>query len=732
MRASRRGRKQTETDLSHPASRKEADNELFSQANPFVRQAIPNPFSGGEASNPFQSHPAKGKTAQAKVLPPIQRVPKVEDEQFIISEFIPSAGLDAENIKMLRMYDSQASRFLIITGGQLHVYHATGGHLIQTFAIKPLSLPFCYYLVDEAGKFWIATNVQTKDGVYIAWSGRPKEAKDEAQKKILEDLDTLFTIDTWFVDAKEKEKFFKIVEGHSLGMAVTNLTAASGKAGAGGAEGASIPPKPKWAKAFEEEMKKLLEERKKAEPASEDLPSTFKFIYSKGKARWRGMAGQDRGNKDLDHKIYLDIEENTDKPALLEQIRQFIRIDQLKAYETKEKLSQKEATKLHPQLLWAYELKLQLDKLIAEEKAKYASVFDLPDQLSLGLPDKESDKVYLQFYLYVDVKEGEAAGQKILKSASLPSPLRKEMKAADILPVLRKATLALRGLKFKSDSQKEVKADRILKPFPARIVPLNVRPDFKTVTNAQNQLNMHLDMASVEGTNITHLVSLNMRPIYFTWDVYPVNEQLNAEERSKLPAQWEERRLYLKRRFKESGQLKGVPAVNTQVLNEINADRAEWGMEKIDPQQADTAEKKENLRRSGVFYGQQTRLSPEAEIKMPNVEGDYLLYCRAMMEPMEGNVRLPSEAFFPIHVQDGNKLAKESVKSAAQDHEKEALKKALAEASTEEEKAEIQAQLDAFTLRENQNLKTRTGQDLNTLKKALANAQKLKSTLSDK
>ena len=670
--------------------------------------------SGG---NRLIAHELTHVVQQSGAAMRIQRKPSVVAGEPTGFSFLHTSGSKQKDIDWLKKFTPDVTRIWILTGTKLEVINAQGGHLIQQFTVKDtVILPPWYLKLEWDGFYIAAADLDDK----LTWMGKTKTGLDDTQKKKLAEIDALFTIDNWFVSVSEKDKFLELMKGQVVSMGVTNLEAAAASKGGGGGEGeSSKPPKPEWMKVFEKEFKILIAKKKAAQPASEDLPDVFYFYYSTSKLDWRAYAAQNDVEGKPVTKAYLVVPEKADQEKIMEEVRTRIRIAKLKAPASKSEVT---GEPLKSEFLWAQELKIKIEKLVAEKRVAFPTSYDLPDKLSLVYGNQEG-AIHLQVSVYIKQPNLLGNEETVLKSGALPEPLRKEMDPAALFELVRRATLALKGTHIQPRG-KIVRSDQILTAFPSRIEAINIREDNQAVTNGQNDFKMVLDMASVEGTNTLHLVSLNMRGIYFTWDIYKANDQLTEEERNKLSTNWPDRRKQLVSYFKQSGQLKTNPFIHAANLQFANSFRKQYNLPLIDPTKPFTGEELHQLRRAEIIYGQTTQLTPEAELKMPDVEGDYLIYCRAAMEPMEGTARLPSEAFFPVHVADGYKLAK--AETDKPEEERKALEEKKQKEEDPDEKTKIQEQLDKIAKRQSLSLKQRTGKDLTDTQEAIAIVRKLK------
>jgi hypothetical protein len=423
-------------------------------ANPFLPPNNPsatNPFVNPNSnnSNPFIK---ANQTSQSADNQPIQREESGDDSASTFT-LMHTVGNDKTDIDTIKDFAPGVTRVIIIGGNILKLYNGVGGHLIYQFAVKPEvvgTIPQIYYLVKGSKFFPLGVN---NSG--IAALSKPGKLS-EADQKLMDALDKSMTTDNWFVSPKDAEKCYEQLGGNQVIYLVVSKNG-GGVASKGGGEGeADTPPKPKWTAAFETEMAKIIEAKRKAEPAANDIPATFSFYYSKPKSTWRGFSAQkDTGGKSI-NKVYVDAEEKTDKNQLLDLIRTKIRIAQLD--DKKDSVSEKDAKTLKPELLWAYEMKLQLEKRITEEKQKLPNALDLPDKIALVIPKEDANKAFLQLHVYADKVNEEGISQKELKSGILPEPLNKDIKQDDLLTLVRKATLGLRGMiKTPSEAPKEKK-----------------------------------------------------------------------------------------------------------------------------------------------------------------------------------------------------------------------------------------------------------------------------------
>jgi hypothetical protein len=689
-------------------------------ANPFLppnNPASTNPFvnPNGNNTNPFLK---PNQTTQNADNQPIQRETQDSAPKFTLMH---TTGHDKTDIDTIKDIAPAVTRVIIISGNILKLYNAIGGHLIYQFTVKAdvvNTIPQIYYLISSSKFYPLAVGEMG-----VTALAKP-EKLSEADQKVMDALDKSLTTDNWFLTKQDADKCYEQLKGGQVIYLAVSKSGKGAAAGADGGEQEEIPPRPKWTNAYEKEMNQLLEARRKAEPAAEDLPASFSFYYSKSRKTWRGFAAQKDPSNKLINKVYVDVEQKTDKNQLLDLLRTKTRIAKLDAQ--KDSVTEKDAKILKPEMLWAYEMKRLLEARIIEEKQKLPNALDLPDKIALVMPKDDANKAFLQLYVYIDKINEEGVNQKELKTGVLPEPLNKDLKQDDLLATIRKATLGLRGMiKTPTEKPKEKKDRRILAPYPAQIIPKNVREDGRTITGANNEFDMKLDFAALEGNDLLHLATVNMRTVYYSWDIYNVKDQLNADEYAKLPADWDSRRSQLKNYFSPGRNVKETRIVNEAMLSALNKMNKATNSPEVDPTVTSEASfTVDKLKQMGVFYGTATKLTPDAEIKIPKAAGDYVIYCRALVQPSDAIYRMPSEQFFPIRVEDGYKLAHETVDAG--ENEAKKLENELKEAKTEEEKKEIQDKIDLLKKGEETSLKDRTKARLANNQAAIKNAEDLK------
>jgi hypothetical protein len=663
----------------------------------------------------------------------IQRKVDDKDKDGLTIDYYPSPkGNVKEDVKFLKDIITNTQKAIIIQDGILKIYKIDGHDpkLLQTFMLKKgIELVPIYHYYGADGTFYPIAYDSTV-GTYT-FKGIDEKASTE-QNKALQALNQNYSTENWFSTDSEKKHFYDLVPVDEVVALIVMPYSKGGSQGAVGKGGEGtdedIPPKPDWAPAFEKKMVEAIKIVHAAEPLSEDLPDVFKFYYSKNSSKWRGYSAQnDLENKPV-NKVYLDIEKNSDPVAVLTDIRQQIRIAKLRS--NLDVKPSKDGKPLPKELMWAYELKLKIETLMAKEREKHTNLFDLPDKISLT-SDKENDlTVYLRLDVFVEVTDDRGGKSTQQKTATLPDPLQKGMQAEDVLKLIKRATSALRGTEIKMDVADPKTYENVKFPYPADISAENVRADNKTVTGAHHQFKMNVHIEQMESKVTLNLVTLKMRTMFYYWDLYRVDDQLTDDDKKKLPQNWKERRPKLLSYFKGSKELKTQPLINKDKLKAYNERMRQLGLpEQIDENTKFSREDIERYKLSDIFYGSRINIVPEADITFPDQEGEYLLYCRAQVKPEEDTFILPSEAFFPIKVEDGYRLAKESVDKPFDEIEN--AKKQLADAKTDDDKKAAQQKLDKLMARQSMSLSERLVSDINTFKHQLGVARQLKEVFKE-
>lgn len=636
----------------------------------------------------------------------------------------PGTTLD-ENLFFLNYTaDSNVTRLGVMSPGALKVYNVNGKEgtkLIKTYKIKSSVKPppFLYILQHDGFYIYGYDTVHEKE-VFIG--KRSKDSAPEAMK-ILQEWGSALTVDNWFENESDRADFVTNHQnGQFFGLWVLDPSLSGSSAGG---EGEPVPPKPEWMPAWEKIMNKAIKDLRASDVVSTDIPDIFGFYYSRSRLKWRAVAEMTFEKKKI--QVFLDIFEK-DKPAeKLQLIRDKIRIKQLTP---ESEAKSKEAKELAEELSWAYRIKLELDQKITLERIAHKDSAELPDSTAIVTMEDHAGKAFLKLSVYVseviepDKPTAEPKTRSILKTGVLPQPLDKATSVDDLFAVVRKATLALRGKEYKQASANPEKADTILEPFPATIAIPAGRDDFKTVTGASLDALMRLNMSVVVGDNTLHQTTIAYHGIYYTWDIYRVNDLVSADEAKQFDADWVKRRTQLISTIKDSGRMKAInPVLKEDKLKELNDFYHAAGADDkmIDTSKPLAPDVLNTLRSKELTYGSATKLTPEATLKLPSSEGEYIIYCRAVTEPTGKIFRLPSEAFYAIKVVDGYSLAEESRDASLR--EIESLKKSKVEAEDDQKKAELEQQITEIETREKTTLGARTANDFTevTRTKRLAN-----------
>jgi len=654
----------------------------------------------------------------------ISRAPTVELGEPEIREYFYTKGNIKEDVKFLKQAIEGFTKAVIVQGSILMIYKIDGATPIQlkSFNLKKdiVMMPIYHLLGNDERSYPMVYDLNKNAYDFV---GKGVPGTDE-QKKKMHDMDEMYTVSNWFANPEDKDKFEKSFDGDTIGLIVMPYASGSGGGASKGEDNKqddAPPPKPTWADAFEKTMADQIASARKSEPSSEDIPDECKLYYSKNKSKWRSLANQTDTASKTKTQVYLDVAENYKPADVLSDLRQLIRIQKLKS--VKDATPDKDAKELSKDELWAVELKLKIEKLIADERKTVSNPFDLPDKIALTGKDDDSN-VYLKVIVFTDSVDA-GAKQTQMKSGVLPDPLQKGMQAEDVLKVVKTATKQLKGGDIKEESTETKHFDHVKDAYPSNITAKDVRPDGITVTNAHHNFQMDVQIDKKE-SGLLNQVTIHMRTVFYYWDIYKVDDQLTDEERQGLSQSWKERRDQLTVHFKNSSQLKTKPLVNAEALESYNAqmDNMEIPGDKVDTNANLTRQQIEELKSAGIFYGSRLSITPEADFSFPKQEGDYVVYCRAQLEPGEDTIVRPSESFFAINVQDASKLAKQSVDKPF--NEIEDTKKQLAEATTDAEKKRLQDKLNDLTTRQESPLAKRLTNDISSTDDNIRLANKLK------
>lgn len=600
--------------------------------------------------------------------------------------------------------------------------------LVKTYRLKPLAIPPYYLLALPDNKFAVLGNqeVEMGDGtsrIVDALIG--VDPKTEEEKKEVKKANEELTTNNWFLNEKDRDDFnAKITKA---GFAVIVLPA--GKGASGGSEGgAAKPPMPAWMGPYQTEMRKLIATAKNDEKQSTDLPDKFYLYYSGKLERWRAAASQATEDPKKPLTVYFDIAEKDDKKAKLTEIREKIRWQQLQDVTQHQESNKPD----NPQLLWAFILKKELDKLIAEEKKTRPDAADLPDRTGIVTNEDDPNTPHLKLWAYVTANNAEGNAVSTLKTGVMASPLVKGMKAEELLESVKKATLALTANITKPVNENPKDYEHVLAAFPATIESLNIRDDYRSVTGAELEMYMRLNMSVLPGMDLLNQTLTRYNGILFTWDVYRISEVIPAGELSKMPEKWPERRKELQAWFKSSNQLTGAnPALKENFKAEVEKlkqlARLTGANDTLpDPDMAGKVMTPDQLRTSrnaGLTYGAATSYDDKSVLGMPMQEGEYVIYCRALAEPGDNVFRLPSEAFFTVKLIDGYKLAEEIRDERLTDIAN--TEKKIRDEKDEKKKKQLQGELDELKQAEKRTLQDSTQYSIGTQEETIALAGKL-------
>jgi len=183
----------------------------------------------------------------------IQREPTVTDGEPTIIDIYNTKGNIKEDVKFLKQVADNFSRALIVQGNVLMVYKIDGATPIQlkSFIIKSdIVLMSTYFYWGNDERFYpIAYDSGQKKYVFM---GKDVPVNED-QKKTMAKVDQMFTVPNWFRTESDKDSFYKLFDNDRVaGLIVMPYGGGAESKGAkGGDDPEEIPPKPKWADAFE-------------------------------------------------------------------------------------------------------------------------------------------------------------------------------------------------------------------------------------------------------------------------------------------------------------------------------------------------------------------------------------------------------------------------------------------------------------------------------------------------
>ncbi len=560
---------------------------------------------------------------------------------------------------------------ILITGEFLDVYELSNKSNLRSFQIHLnvqrvwdffdaigymetflVNLPFAAFGFDT-------TTFNIKPSLY--------EHKDHSPFTTKELNEDYFNVAGWFSSSEDQSEFQNLVKGKNALVLISKGPVIKVPA-------KTTEPKPQlWMETLNKDVKPLIEETKAKEPASIDLPDkNAKLYYDKKEGKWKLRAYQKQKGKEATHFVFVDLKEGDTKEKLLERTRQAIQKEIAKDNINNVTVDGQKQS-VNPKFKWAYEWMQKLREVIAADRRKSrGDVYNLPDAVSLAGSSVEPDNIYASISVFIDnrmaledVSKIEKDIEKIrlysddisytptygvgvtMKSGTIPMPLQEQLEPQQFLDIyIRPYTESLRNRYSNQKTNKDASHEytRVLKPYPAYIKPVNVRPDFQSVTGASQAFHMVVDITQTEGTgNIASLVFFN--PVYYKWRMYKVNDVLSADELNKFSADWEIKRVQLLTYFKERAQINTEPLQNEKAMAQRKVLEATF---------SNIAESKP------MFYGD-SGLEPDGNFTLPDVPGDYLVYCSAQTDPFDDTIQIPSEAFLPIRLREGYELAHETL-----------------------------------------------------------------------
>ncbi|MBO9618712.1 MAG: DUF4157 domain-containing protein [Niabella sp.] len=614
-------------------------------------------MEGEAASKPETIEKEAGLLSVAVVdappLPPLENNKTlIQRKAGDVSEAVPaenSGDIDLDIFATQSAYEELQLgilRQVFVVAGTTGILYNTGAYkehyadgVIARYRIRSVDFPK-YTLIQMANrKFAILAveGVKQPDGTEVlkntlmGWS-----VDTEENRKAARNADQELNMQNWFIDEKEKADFND--KAGAAAFAVVFVPGGADKSAGAQADQEEVPPMPKWMSAYKGQMDSLITAAKEKETFATDIPDTFFLYYSRSQERWRAGASQATPQKPID--VYFDILEKDNKAEKLEQIRDQVRIKQL----SNPAALNKDSKPLDPSIRWAERLRLELEVLITAEKKKNPDNAMLPDATAIVTAPEDATLPFLQLWKYKLTSDAEGQVTRTLRAVVMSAALIKGTAPVQLLEEVKKVMLALQGEEVKAVNEDPKSYNITKEAFPAYITALNVREDFKSVTGGELQLHMNVIMGHTPGMDLLGEASTRFRGMFYTWDVYRVSEVMPAEELNTLSADWATRRKELQEWFKNSGQLKSAnPALKETQQTELTAP--------LDPAAL------RFWRNAGLTYGLATSYDATGTITMPMTEGEYVVFCRALVEPYENVFRYPSEAFFPVKLIDGYRLA---------------------------------------------------------------------------
>ena len=623
-------------------------------------------------------------------------------------------------------------RVLILRGNIADLYDFTKsnndpGTLIASYKIRPLDAPPVFLIRMYDDTFGICGNNNTELASGGTTSVSTLFGKDttnyktlpQKDQKLIDHLDRELKVESWFPNSKDYQDFISKIKSQNFAVIISPVGSTSDRSGGQGQGQDDTPPMPKWMSQYQEEIKNLITKKKKAEPKATDIPDVFRFYYSHQFKKYRATA-----TKKIEHEpvvqVYLDVEEKTPFEHTLEIVRTKIRIKELAEFQISTQKNADSKPPLTDDQLWAMALLLGLRKEIKNERDHREDLYSLPDAISLISAEDSPNEFSLSISVYIkrtnivteentedkDAQDGETKVPKLkiedsleVKTMKLPEPLRKEMTVAGIMPVIRFATTSLREdrRKVEIDPKKEKeKYKKIFAAYPAEIKPLDTREDFIAVKGGKGYYEMEIKYEEYEGTSNASLMIAGMKTVFFRWTKFAVSDFLTDDEYKKITAvtDWKKRR----------------PLINSLLKNK-------------------TVRQDSIYKLSGGWDRDR-----EGKVDLPDMEGDFVVYGEAYFEPVNDTYRIPSGAFFPIHIVDGYQLAKEGADAPGNllKSKKDALAKANKNHESETTIKNIEDEIKALEAVKGRSMIQNTSVTYADTLTALDYAKRIKRILGDK
>jgi len=462
--------------------------------------------------------------------------------------------IGAVKLAYYHIMEAHLQQVFIVSGtvGQLYNVAEEKPAPLGTYKIRPIDFPDYFLIQTEHNKFgaWAIAPVEQADGssndldVLMGW-----KAETEEEKKTLEAVNKELNMKTWFLDETENKDFFS--KG-AFSFAIIINPPGESKSPQKPDEkekpilSTNYPP---WFRELKKKIEALVAEERRVNKQNPNLPDQIYFYSSdkvqttKGPDAWTIEVEKGKNEKYLTVlKEQWDAAEDKDAFAvsILQELYKKVKYmgdeAELKKEEQKElsELKERGEPTKGNKFAWAVTLKKQIETLLEEEKRKNKSAKDFPDKLNLATQqDQSGGNIFLKVGVYKEKEGAKPDDIPELSSGTLPISLKETDKAADWVPIVRKAAAALRAGAITYDPYQEIDKDKkdadatVLPAYPAYIRPMNMNPDRTTATIASNNFRMVLDTASVHGSNMLNLtlIHMGMNNVY-GWRVYHLPEEL--------------------------------------------------------------------------------------------------------------------------------------------------------------------------------------------------------------